>query len=444
MRLRTRVTLVSAILMAVVLSATGVFVYLRLQTELRRTLEETLRSRADAELLVVEGSGSLPVDQPDDAFAQLIAPDGSVVESSSSIAGARAFASSGVGAPTFSEREDVTIEGEVVPARMLAVPVEGGGVLVVGASLDDQRTTLGRLATALAIGGPLALILAVGVTWLLVGWTLRPVESMRAEAAAISAGDPGRRLPIPGTGDELARLAETLNAMLDRLEEAIERERRFVDDASHELRTPLSNLKAELELALRRSRTSDELERALRSASEETDRLARLADDLLVLARSDRGRLPIRREPVDVAEMVGGTVDSFAARASERRVGIDVNVPRELRADVDELRMRQALGNLLDNGLRYVPAGGRLSVAAERDDGSLRLEVRDNGPGFPAEFLPVAFEAFARPDASRSRPEGGTGLGLAIVAAVAQAHGGTAAAANAPGGGAVVILSIPG
>jgi signal transduction histidine kinase len=266
---------------------------------------------------------------------------------------------------------------------------------------------------------------------------------MRGEAAAISASDPGRRLPIPGTGDELARLAETLNAMLERLEEAIERERRFVDDASHELRTPLANLKAELDLALRRSRTADELERALRSAAEETDRLARLADDLLVLARADRGRLPIRREPVNVARMVGGTVDTFAARASERGVGIDVRVPEELRADVDELRMRQALGNLLDNGLRYVPSGGRMRVAAERHDGSLRLEVRDTGPGFPFEFLPVAFEAFARPDVSRSRPGGGTGLGLAIVAAVAEAHGGTVVADNLPGGGAVVVLSIP-
>jgi heavy metal sensor kinase len=443
MRLRTRVTLVSAALMALVLAATGVFVYLRVQAELRRTVDETLRSRADAGLLVVEETGSLPLDQPDDAFAQLIGPDGSAVESSGSIAGTSALVAGDLGVPTFSEREAIKIEGEVVPARILAVPVPDGGVLVVGASLDDQRTTLARLAAALAIGGPLALILAVGVTWLLVGWTLRPVESMRAEAAAISAGDPGRRLPVPGTGDELARLAETLNAMLGRLEEAIERERRFVDDASHELRTPLSNLKAELDLALRRSRTSDELELALRSASEEADRLARLADDLLVLARSDRGRLPIRREPVDVAEMVGGTVDSFAARASERGVGIDVQVADDLRADLDELRMRQALGNLLDNGLRYVPAGGRVSVAAERADGSLRLEVRDDGPGFPAEFLPVAFEAFARPDASRSRPEGGTGLGLAIVAAVAQAHGGTAEAANLPGGGAVVVLSIP-
>ena len=141
--------------------------------------------------------------------------------------------------------------------------------------------------------------------------------------------------------------------------------------------------------------------------------------------------------------MVGGTVDTFAARASERGVGIDVHVPEELRADVDELRVRQALGNLLDNGLRYVPSGGRMRVAAERHDGSLRLEVRDTGPGFPPEFLPLAFEAFARPDVSRSRPGGGTGLGLAIVAAVAEAHGGTAVADNLPGGGAVVVLSIP-
>ncbi len=443
MPLRTRVTLVAAALMAVVLAATGAFVYLRLQAELRQAIDETLRSRADAELAVVERSGTLPHDQPDDAFAQLIGPDGALVASSSGIAGAPALVRDDVVAPTVSERGAVAIGGEVVPARMLAVPLPEGGVLVVGASLDDQRQTLGRLATSLAVGGPLALILVTGVTWLLVGWTLRPVESMRREAAAISASDAARRLPVPDTRDELALLAETLNAMLQRLEDAIERERRFVDDASHELRTPLANLKAELDLALRRSRTADDLERALRSASAETDRLARLADDLLVLARADRGRLPIRREQVDVALMVGGTVDSFAARASERGVGIDVRVQDELRAELDELRMRQALGNLLDNGLRYVPWGGRVSVAAERSDGSVVFEVRDTGPGFPPGFLPVAFEAFARPGPSRSRDEGGAGLGLAIVATVAQAHGGTVEAANLAGGGAVVVLSVP-
>ena len=198
MRLRTRVTLVSAALMAVVLAATGAFVYLRLQTELRQAMDETLRSRAEAERLVVERSGVLPSDQPDDAFAQLIGSDGSLIESSGSIAGEPALVESAdVTAPALSERDAVTIEGEVVPARMLAVPISQGRILVVGASLDDQRQTLGRLATSLAVGGPLALVLAVGVTWLLVGWTLRPVESMRGEAAAISASDPGRRLPVP-------------------------------------------------------------------------------------------------------------------------------------------------------------------------------------------------------------------------------------------------------
>ena len=443
MRLRTRVTLVAAALTAIVLAATGIFVYLRLQSELRQSTDATLRARADAQALVVERAGSFSPDQPDEAFAQLLAPDGSVLESSSAITGAAGLVPTGIATPSYVERDGMSIEDDLVPVRMLAIRLANGEVLVVGVSLDDQRQTLAGLAASLAIGGPLALALVVVVTWLLVGWTLRPVDSMRAEAAAISAGEPGRRLPVPSTDDELARLAETLNAMLDRLEEAIERERRFVDDASHELRTPLSNLKAGLELALRRSRTADELEAEVRSAAEETDRLSRLAEDLLVLARADRGRLPIRREPVDVASLVGGTVESFAARAAERHVGIDVRMPDELRADIDELRVRQALGNLLDNGLRAAPSGGHVSVAAERDNGSLRLEVRDSGPGFPPEFLPVAFEAFTRPDAGRSRPDGGAGLGLAIVAAVAQAHGGHVSAENLPGGGAVVVVSIP-
>jgi signal transduction histidine kinase len=245
------------------------------------------------------------------------------------------------------------------------------------------------------------------------------------------------------SGDELARLGETLNAMLARLEESIERERRFVDDASHELRTPLANLKAELDLALRGSRNAEELESALRSASEETDRMARLADDLLVLARADRGRLPVRRERVDVGELVRRAVEPFRARAAGQGVALDVDVSEELVADLDELRIVQALGNVVDNALRATPAGGRVVVEAAREDGGLRFEVRDTGSGFPPAFLPNAFEAFARPDDSRSRPDGGAGLGLAIVRAVVEAHGGMAEATNPPGGGASVDLTIP-
>ncbi|HEX9717985.1 MAG TPA: HAMP domain-containing sensor histidine kinase, partial [Actinomycetota bacterium] len=246
-----------------------------------------------------------------------------------------------------------------------------------------------------------------------------------------------------GTGDEVDRLGETLNEMLERLEQALQRERRFVDEASHELRTPLANLRTELDLALRRSRSSEELEAALRSAAEETDRLARLAEDLLVLARADRGRVPVRPEPVDLAELVGGTVEAFALRAAKAEVAIETHVPQGLRVNLDPLRIRQAMGNLLDNALRHTPPGGTVSVEVAHSDGFLSLGVRDRGEGFPAAFLPSAFEPFTRPDASRSREDGGTGLGLAIVRAVAEAHGGTAEARNRPEGGASITLRIP-
>ncbi|HKZ75709.1 MAG TPA: histidine kinase dimerization/phospho-acceptor domain-containing protein, partial [Actinomycetota bacterium] len=181
----------------------------------------------------------------------------------------------GLGESRFFERTVATVE-EPVPARLLAVPASEGRVLVVGASLEDQWEALARLGILLAVGGPLALILASGVGWVVAGAALRPVERMRAEAAAISASEPGRRLPQSGTGDEVDRLGKTLNEMLERLEQALQHERRFVDEASHELRTPLANLRTELDLALRRSRSVEELEAALRSAAEETDRLARL------------------------------------------------------------------------------------------------------------------------------------------------------------------------
>ena len=207
-----------------------------------------------------------------------------------------------------------------------------------------------------------------GLAWFLAGAALRPVERIRQETSAISEGDLEKRLQVPATGDEIARLATTLNEMLARLEQAFERERRFVDDASHELRTPLGILRTELELALRRSRTREEMRAALASAAEEAERLSRLAEDLLVLARSDRGRLPLHRTKVDASAIVLKTVDFFRRRASERGVAIDVSVPPGLEVDVDELRINQALGNLVDNALAHTPEGGsiRVSVGGER------------------------------------------------------------------------------
>jgi heavy metal sensor kinase len=450
--IRARLTLISAALMALVLAVSGVFLYLRLRADLLEAVDSGLESQAAALLPnVLRADGSLGVGggliDPGDAFAQVLGTGAVVLQSSPGLRSAPLLTDAevaGLRGPRFLERDVQTVDEEV-EGRLLAVPVAGGRVLVVGASLDDQHEALARLAALMAVGGPLVLILAGGVGWVVAGAALRPVERMRIEAAAISASEPGRRLPPAGTGDEVARLGETLNEMLDRLEQALQRERRFVDEASHELRTPLANLRIELDLALRRARSSEELEAALRSAADETERLARLAEDLLVLARADRGRVPVRREEVDLAELVGGEVDAFAARARQAGVAVEARVPTGLVSSLDPLRMRQAVGNLLDNAVRSTPPQGTVTIEVGHADGFLSLEVRDTGEGFPAAFLRNAFEPFARPDAPRSRPDrdAGSGLGLAIVRAVAEAHGGTVEAANRPEGGAAVRLRIP-
>jgi two-component system, OmpR family, sensor kinase len=450
--IRARLTLISAALMALVLAVSGVFLYLRLRADLLEAVDSGLESQAAALLPnVLRPDGSLGVGggliDPGDAFAQVLGTGAVVLQSSPGLRSAPLLTDAevaGLRGPRFLERDVQTVDEEV-EGRLLAVPVAGGRVLVVGASLDDQHEALARLAALMAVGGPLVLILAGGVGWVVAGAAFRPVERMRIEAAAISASEPGRRLPPTGTGDEVARLGETLNEMLDRLEQALQRERRFVDEASHELRTPLANLRIELDLALRRARSSEELEAALRSATVETERLARLAEDLLVLARADRGRVPVRREEVDLAELIGGEVDAFAARAGQAGVVIEACVPTGLRSSLDPLRMRQAVGNLLDNAVRSTPPQGTVTVEVGHADGFLSLEVRDTGEGFPAAFLRSAFEPFAGPNAPRSGPDrdAGSGLGLAIVRAVAEAHGGTVEAANRPEGGAVVRLRIP-
>ncbi|MFY9579686.1 MAG: ATP-binding protein, partial [Gaiellaceae bacterium] len=259
------------------------------------------------------------------------------------------------------------------------------------------------------------------------------VERMRTRAAAISASRLSERLPVAPSRDEVSRLGETLNEMLGRLETGLERERSFVADASHELRTPLAHLRAEVELALESSRDKDELEAALRSVADETDRLSQLAADLLLLARVDDGILPIRRDRVELHDLLGGVAARFERRAHE--AGRTIDVVGSGGAFLDRLRIEQALGNLVENALRH--GAGTIRVTASQHGDELELQVTDEGSGFPPEFARHAFERFSRAEPSRSG--GGAGLGLAIVAAVATAHGGSATVTSAPAGGRVSI-----
>ena len=381
--IRLRLTLAFAVAMAAVLAATGAFLYFRLQSSLDEALDESLQALATQAAADVE-RGDPIADTPlavDERSIRVVAPDGRVLEETPQ-----------------------ALDG---PARILERPVDGPNghvTVVVSGSLGDRNETLSGF---------------------------RPVEAMRAEADAVSGADPGRRLPLPRARDEIRRLGETLNAMLGRLEAAIERERSFVADASHELRTPIALLKTELELALRHPRSQAELEQSLRSAADETDRLVRLAEDLLVLARSDQGRLALRDETV----VASALLDNVAGRFG----GIDVSAADGLELVGDEARLAQALGNLVDNAIRH--GGAPVLLSARAANGAVELHVLDEGPGFPPGFLPHAFERFSRPDEARAGQ--GAGLGLALAQAIAVAHGGSAGAANRAARGADVWLSIP-
>ena len=437
--------------MAVGLSATGLFVYVRLQHALDQALADGLRSRADDVAALVrqadtglrEGGGARLAERGE-SFAQVLDRTGGVVDSVPQL-GARPLLSRrdtarAAEGPIILDRESVP--GSDNPVRLLAAPVRAQGerlVVVVGASLEGREEALQGLLAQFAIGGPILLGLASVLAYLLARFALRPVERMRSEAEAISAAEPGRRLPVPSTGDEVGRLGATLNAMLARLEAALDRERRFVADASHELRTPLALLKTELELALRHPRSRRELELALRSAAEEADRLSQLAEDLLVLARADQGRLPLRRAPVSARQILQRVAERFAARAHADGRFLRVVATDTPRLVGDALRLEQALGNLVVNSLRH--GRGPIELEALPVERRVELHVRDSGPGFPEEFLPWAFERFSRP--SEARSSGGAGLGLAIAKVIARAHGGEAYAANRENGGADVWISIP-
>ncbi len=331
-------------------------------------------------------------------------------------------------------------------ARVTAasLPSRPAWVAVTGVSLESANSTVSAVVTRLAIGGSAFVLIAAVGAYFLARAALAPVERLRRQAAAISAADPSARLLVPRTRDEIAALAGTMNSLLARLHSALARQRSFVADASHELRTPFAVLRGELELAAKPGRSREELTEAVAAASEEAARLSRITDDLLLLARSDEDQLTVRTEPTDLAAVLSRSAQQAAQRSADAGVSCLVSVPAGLVAIVDPGRIRQAVDNLVDNSLRFAPAGTPIGISATASGTDLTIAVTDAGPGFPADYLQHAFERFRRPDSGRARADGGAGLGLAIVLAIARAHGGTVTVGNRPEGGAIVQLELPG
>jgi signal transduction histidine kinase len=453
--LRGRLALLFAVAGGLVGAVAGLLVTTTVERAVDHSLNDTLDGRLTA-ITTAVGSDDFAVVRADQ-FTQVVTPDGRIVADSS-----------GTGRPlVLSEEErrqaastpgvarfDRPVSGLSADARLVArdaTTANGESVIIaVGTPTDSLSSARTRGRVTLLIVTPLiAVALGVGA-WVLVGATLRPVTELADEAARLSSDEPGRRLPVPPHDDEVARLARSLNGLLEQVEAALRHQRSFVDDTSHELRTPLSILRGELELA--RLTLDDyaadadpallaEVRSSIISAEEEALRLTRLSEDLLGLARLEQREEVLEPRAINVRRLVADVI----ARVGDERPYTEITGP-DLLVNGDPARLEQVFTNLVANARRH--ARSRVAIDVREAPGyGVEVEVADDGTGFPEHLLPLAFERFRRAEPARRRgasPSGGTGLGLAIASRVVMAHGGTISAANGPPlYGAVVTVRLP-
>lgn len=346
------------------------------------------------------------------------------------------------GRPTF---ETIRTENRL-HVRLLTLPVMNEGrlaqIVQVGIGLERTDAALSRYLQTLVVLIPLGVGLAAVGGAVIARVALAPVDEMSMTARRITGEDLSERLPRRAADDELDHLAETLNAMLERLDDAFAQMRRFTADAAHELRTPLTALKGGIEVALRSTRSADEYRDVLVSSLEEVDRLIRLAEDLLLYSRSTAG-LEVPRLPVDLEPIVLEVLDVGTRLAHPKSVIVKVGTMAPAGVLGEPLALRRALLNIVENAIKYAPEGGQVEVSLTRDDRAAIVNVDDTGPGVAPAEVDKIFQPFVRLDAARDRETGGAGLGLAITQAIVAAHGGTLGVDRAPIGGARFTIRLP-
>jgi heavy metal sensor kinase len=455
---RVRLTAWYLALLGLTLVTLSGFLLLRLRADLVAGVDGSLDARA-AEIVVAIREGgnegfaeageaalaSLP--RPDSA-AQLLSPDGRVLASAgAAVAGRPLLGRDRLVAvrPGRDLRTSVRLGPERDRFRLLATAAggsPGSDVVVIGSSLDGVDESVDRLQLLLLVAVPAALALAGAGGWLLAGRALSPVARVTRQAEAIGADRLHERVTVPPARDELALLAETLNLMLDRIERGVAEQRRFLADASHELRTPLSVMRAELEVGLREARLAGERPELLESTVEEVERMSRVVDDLLTLARADEGRLALLREPVELGQVAAAVVAKLRPIAAAKGVSLALEGDGAVVVG-DRSRLAQVVTNLVENAVKYTGTGGAVRVGVWERAGEAGLRVRDTGPGIAAGVLPRVFDRFFRTDAARSRAQGGSGLGLAICKELVAAHGGEIRAESELGVGSAFTVTLP-
>ena len=336
---------------------------------------------------------------------------------------------------------------EIYPVRVLTVPVIESGRVInlvrVGMSLENMFKTRRRFLLIMAAVFPVGLLFAGGGGWLLARRALRPVDRMTQTAQRIGGELLSQRLQVSGNGDELDRLAKTLNDMLGRLDDSIHQMRQFSADASHELQTPLTILKGEMEVALLQQRSPEEYQHVLLSGLEEIDRIDHLVSGLLLLARADAGVLRLDLQAVDLQELCREVCEQMSSIAKARSIDLQTGELSPVTIQVDREHLRRLVLNLVDNALKYTPAGGRVGLTLKTSRSWAVLEVTDNGIGLTAEEQSKIFNRFHRASEARSSDGKGVGLGLSIALSIAEAHGGRIEVSSTPGQGSTFSVHLP-
>ncbi|MEW6733256.1 MAG: ATP-binding protein [Acidobacteriota bacterium] len=457
--LRAKLTLWYLALVSLVLVIFGMAIYFYLSYSLLRIIDVSLLGQA--ELLARNypannqaGNGEKPQSSHSTTthvvpqFVQFVEPNGEVVDEITD--------ANGHSLPLMREmltaagpRLDTLTIGSTEQVRVATWPLHSADgdielYIRVGQSLLDLQQAQQRLLRLLGVSLPLALVLAsMGGLWL-AEKALRPVEQVSQAARQIGASNLKERVAVPKAGDEISRLASLFNEMIERLERAFERERRFTADASHELRTPLAILRGEIEIALRKERTSEQYKEVLSASLEEIVRLSKLVDDLLTLARSESGELVLERAEVQLDQLAVEICQYVAPLAEAKGLALEYTPPSyPIKLIGDARRLRQLLLNLLDNAIKYTPAGGQVHLRVEENAANVGIEIEDNGYGIPAEEQPLIFERFYRRKHTNTAETGGFGLGLAICKWIAEAHGGQLAVISEPGRGSQFRASFP-
>lgn len=439
---RSRSTLAATGVVAVALIVGGFAVLALQRRALVDAIDTSLIARVE-DLTALVRNGTVPreltVPGDDTALVQIVDEAGDVIVASANIDGEGPIA----GIHPLPDDQVITTSSLPIGSsrfRLVAASVAVGDqtyTIYSAASLAPVSTATGVLA-AILLGAIPILIAFVGLAvWFVIGQTLEPVEAIRAQVAAIGDRELDRRVPVPDTEDEIARLAETMNEMLDRLEQAAEQQRRFLADASHELRSPLAAIRSQLEVDLAYPAQAD-WSAANADILDEALRMQRLVDDLLLLARSDSGTLPTKRQPVDLDDIVFDHVMRLEATSE---ITIDTGGVSGAQVLADSSALGRLVRNLLENAVRY--AKSQVEVRVHEADGVATFIVDDDGPGIPAADRERVLDRFTRLDEARDRDHGGAGLGLAIAKEITHLYGGVIEIEDSPRGGARVIVRLP-